>query len=95
MKRIVTGHRNGKSVILDEREIVTVEGFQGKLAMLWQPEQIIPTIPVDENESKKELPTKFPEPGQVFLGYSWVLPDEEVHRIAEGKGIERISHQMN
>ena len=90
MKRVITGHRDGKSVIIDEREILSKEGGLGtaEIAMLWQPAEVIPTIPVDESESKKELSVKFPEPGQVYLGYNWLLPDKEVYKKAEEKGLD-------
>lgn len=90
MKRVVTGHRDGKSVIIDEREIIPRENplFTGELAFIWQPTEVIPTIPVDESESTKELSGKLPEPGQVYLGYSWLYPDKEVYKKAEEKGID-------
>ena len=90
MKRIVTGHRNGKSVILDEREIQPQEmGIgSGELAFLWQPAEVIPSIPVDESECTKELTPIVPGPGQAFLGYNWLYPDTEAFRKAADKGMD-------
>ena len=90
MKRVVTGHRNGKSVILDEREIQPFGNDLGvgDLAFIWQPSEVVPTIPANENECKKELTPIFPGPGQTFLGYNWLYPDKEASQKAADKGID-------
>ncbi len=83
MRRVVTGHRNGKSVIVDDTEFPSMEipahNLIGGLTLthFWETDGI-PTIPLEEGDYKKQLAFKFPEPGGTRAGLAWFPPDEEI-----------------
>lgn len=93
MRRIVTGHRNGKSVIVDDTEIPSTEiptsdligGL--KVTHFWETDGT-PTIPLAEDDFKKKLPFKFPEPGGIRVGLAWLPPDKEVLISAREQNID-------
>jgi hypothetical protein len=80
MRRVVTGHRNGKSVILDDKEIPGQgDAFPGFFP-LWKTESI-PVIPMENEDYKQTLPFHFPEPECTTVVISILPPDDgiEVH----------------
>jgi mannose-6-phosphate isomerase-like protein (cupin superfamily) len=89
MKRIVTGHRNGKSVILDEKEIPAQPIIVGEVFRLWATSSL-PSIPMNERESQKqireELPTK---PGETYFSITVIEPDKVVLNKNKEKGIDQ------
>ena len=93
MRRIVTGHKNGKSVIVDDTEIPSTEipslDLMGglKVTHFWETGGI-PSIPLAEGDLKKNLTFKFPEPGEIRVGLAWLPPDEEVINSAREQNID-------
>jgi len=75
MRRVVTGHRNGKSVILDDAEIPGQGMFGSEMAILWKTEGI-PTIPLKEEDYKKQISIEFPKPEETAMSV-WVCPPEK------------------
>lgn len=94
MRRVITGHRNGKSVILDDAEIPSHDMFGNEGTMLWKTEGT-PTIPVKEDECKKQIPIEFPKPGGTFLNISLFLPDKEVFKNTKEKGVDIVEVWRN
>lgn len=91
MRRIVTGNKDGKSVIIDDAEIPS-EPMAGGLfgvdiATLWAGRTSV-TIPVDESDLKKPLPRGFPKLGEMTVSINRLLPDKEVFRKAKEQGLD-------
>ena len=86
MKRVITGHGNGKSVILDDAEISPTPLMEGKfgseMAVLGGAEGI-PAIPVEDINTIVQVPPGAPKPGRVNVAFAWLSPDEEVFRKAK------------
>jgi mannose-6-phosphate isomerase-like protein (cupin superfamily) len=90
MRRVVTGHRNGKSVILEDAEITGQEmPFEGKMAVLWMT-KTTPIIPFEEKDLKKDFPTSMPKPEEMRLIFAVLPPDEVVFKKAKEKGINPV-----
>jgi hypothetical protein len=89
MRRVVTGHRNGKSVILEDAEIPGQGMFGSEMAGLWKTEGI-PTIPLEEGDLKKHLPSQFPKPGETTIQV-WVCPPEKEYlKKAKENGVDVV-----
>ncbi len=89
MRRVVTGHRNGKSVILEDAEIPAQDIGVGEIARLWKTDGI-PTIPLEERDLKEHLPTRMPKPGETLV-WVWVCtPDEEFFKKAKENGVDVV-----
>jgi mannose-6-phosphate isomerase-like protein (cupin superfamily) len=97
MRRIVTGHRNGKSVILDDTEMPFQFMPQGEWVIPWGTLGI-PNVPLEEGEYEKHLSQmsqraargRVPDPGETVVIISRFLPDEEFLREARNKGIDPV-----
>jgi len=90
MRRVVTGHRNGKSVILDDAEIPGQGRFGSEIAVIWKTEGI-PTIPLKEEDYKKQIPIEFSKLGETHIGI-WVCPpDKEYFKRAKENGVDLIA----
>ena len=63
MRRVVTGHRGGKSVILEDKEISGQDRISADFFPLWKTEGI-PVLPLD-NENYKEPEVKSVSPTAV------------------------------
>ena len=93
MRRIVTGHKNGKSVIVDDTvipsaEIPALEVVGGlKAAHIWKTYGT-PTVPLAEGDLKKNLQFKFHEPGGIRVGIAWLPPDEEIFIKAKEQNLD-------
>jgi mannose-6-phosphate isomerase-like protein (cupin superfamily) len=65
MRRVVTGHKDGKSVVISDGippSSVTLESFSGvEITEIWATEDI-PTIPVKEGDPTVGMPSHFPGP---------------------------------
>lgn len=85
MRRVVTGHHNGKSVILEDKDISS----DGRMFTLWKTEGI-PVIPLENEDYKQPLVFKFPKP-EGTLVCIWVRPpDETILKEAREKGLDSI-----
>jgi hypothetical protein len=87
MRRVVTGHRNGKSVILEDAEIPAHDMFGNEGTMLWKTEGT-PIIPVKEGDLKKHLPFQFPKPRETSLSLAVLPPEKEYLKKAKENGVE-------
>jgi mannose-6-phosphate isomerase-like protein (cupin superfamily) len=87
MRRVVTGHRNGKSVILDDAEISGQGMFGFKTAMLWKT-QGIPTVPRQEKDFKEQLLIEFPKQAETVMGISVFPPDAILLKMAKEQGVD-------
>jgi len=88
MRRVVTGHRNGKSVIVDDAEITGEKGrFGSNMVGVWETDGI-PTIPLREGEYKKQPTFHFPKPGETFVNMWLCPPDEVVHKKVREEGVD-------
>ncbi len=87
MRRVVTGHRNGKSVILDDAEIAGQGTFGSEMFGLWGTDEM-PTIPLENLDYKKQLTMGMPKPGGTAIAL-WVRPpDEEFFKKAKENGVD-------
>lgn len=95
MRRIVTGHRNGKSVILEDKEIPGQgDAFPGFFP-LWKTKGV-PAIPLENEDYKQPLPLHFPEPECTTVLIFVLPPEEVVMKMAKEKGIDmEKAHQDN
>jgi steroid delta-isomerase-like uncharacterized protein len=94
VRRIITAHRDGKSVIVDDSEIPAQPFLGFELAELLEVVGI-PTIPVEEGEYKKELTLRMPDPGGVRIRLAMLRPDEECFRIYKEKRIDPAEEWRN
>jgi mannose-6-phosphate isomerase-like protein (cupin superfamily) len=90
MRRVVTGQRNGKSVILEDAQIPEQEmPFEGKMAVLWMTKTTL-IIPLEEKDFKKDFPPFMPKPEEMRLILAVLPPDEVVFKKAKDKGIDPV-----
>jgi hypothetical protein len=82
VRRIVTGHRNGKSVVLEDAEVPTQGLLGAKVAELWETIGA-PVLPYDGDAYKIPLKFKMPGPGETRLRLT-VIPPEEKHDAGSG-----------
>ena len=87
MRRVVTGHRNGKSVILEDMEIAGQGGAFSGFFPLWKTEGV-PVIPLENEDYKQPIPFHFPEPECTTVMILKVPLDEVLLELAKEKGID-------
>jgi hypothetical protein len=73
VRRIVTGHRNGKSVVLDDAEVPTQDLLGAKVVELWETIGA-PVLPYEGDAYKKPLKFKMPGPGETRLRLTVIPP---------------------
>jgi hypothetical protein len=76
VRRIVTGHRNGKSVVIDDSEMPSQELLGAKIIELWETAGA-PVIPLESEKYKTPLAFKMPAPGETRLRLTVIPPDGE------------------
>jgi quercetin dioxygenase-like cupin family protein len=76
VRRIVTGHRNGKSVVLEDVEVPTQDLLGAKVVELWETIGA-PVLPFGGDAYKTPLKFKMPGPGETRLRLTVIWPDEE------------------
>jgi hypothetical protein len=85
IRRIVTGHRNGKSIVMDDADIPEQELLGAKIFELWETIGT-PAIPVDREKCKTQLSFKMPaQPGDTRLRLTVIPPDEQM----QGSGMHK------
>ena len=78
VRRIVTGHRDGKSVVIDDADIPVQELLGAKIFELWET-MGIPAMPVDREKCKAPLRFKMPaHPGDTRLRLMVIPPDKQM-----------------
>jgi mannose-6-phosphate isomerase-like protein (cupin superfamily) len=76
VRRIVTGSKNGKSVILDDSEISSEDLLGAKVFEIWETTGA-PVLPFDQKNYKKPLRFKMPEPGNTRLRLTVIPPETQ------------------
>jgi mannose-6-phosphate isomerase-like protein (cupin superfamily) len=94
MRRVVTGHRNGKSVILEDKEIPGQGGAFPGFFPLWKTEGI-PVIPLENEDYKQPIPFQFAEPECTTVMILVMPPDEVILKMAQEKGIDLDEFHRN
>jgi len=89
IRRIVTGHKDGKSVVVDDSEIPAQPLLGFKLNELWETIGI-PSIPVGEEDYRKQLYLKMPDAGGIRVRLALLPPDEAFFRDAKEKGTDPV-----
>jgi len=89
IRRVVTGHRNGKSVILDDRQIPTqsIPWGGAELSEVWETVGM-PTVPIKGGDFKQQLTLKMPDAGGTRLRLVLFPPDEEVFEKAKENDVD-------
>jgi mannose-6-phosphate isomerase-like protein (cupin superfamily) len=89
VRRIVTGHRNGKSVIVDDSEIPAQPFLGFELNELWETIGV-PTIPVKEEDYRKGLSMHMPDAGAIRVRLALLPPDEKFFKAAKERGTDPV-----
>jgi mannose-6-phosphate isomerase-like protein (cupin superfamily) len=91
IRRVVTGHRNGKSVVLDDDEIPTqIVSFAGvDYTELWETIGT-PTVPFEGEDLKKQMTIEMPDAGGTRLRLVLIPPDEEILAKAKEEGVDIV-----
>jgi hypothetical protein len=89
MRRVVTGHRNGKSLILEDKEIPGQGDISADFFPLWKTEGI-PVIPLENEDYKQPLLFQFAEP-ECSMVCIWVHKPDEIYW---QKFIEKLSMML-
>jgi quercetin dioxygenase-like cupin family protein len=76
VRRIVTGHRNGKSVVIDDAAIPAQDLLGAKVVELWETSGT-PVIPLESEKYKIPLAFKMPAPGETRLRLTVIPPEGE------------------
>jgi mannose-6-phosphate isomerase-like protein (cupin superfamily) len=93
MRRVVTGHKDGKSVIVDNAEIssedIPAYDILGGIMIspFWETKNT-PSIPVKNEDLIQKPGLPFPGPGGSRVSIAWLPPDEEVINNAKEKGLD-------
>jgi mannose-6-phosphate isomerase-like protein (cupin superfamily) len=91
MRRVVTGHRNGKSVIVDDAEISGQGIFGSEFIGVWETEET-PTIHLEERDQIKQPVYHFPKTGATYFGVVSLPPDELIKKKAKEENIDPDEH---
>jgi len=91
MRRVVTGHRNGKSVIVDDAEISGQGIFGSEFIGVWETKET-PTIPLKERDHTKQPVYHFPKPGGTYFGVVSLPPDEVIKKKAKEEDVDPDEH---
>jgi hypothetical protein len=75
-RRIVTGYRNGKSVVIDDAEVPAQDLLGAKVVELWETVGT-PVIPLESEKYKIPLTFKMPASGETRLRLTVIPPDGE------------------
>ena len=75
MRRVITGHREGKSVIVEDAEVpVGLDYFGMQLIPIWRTE-VVPLIPLKQTDFDVRLPDRNFGSGEVYSGMTVLPPD--------------------
>ncbi len=76
VRRIVTGHRDGKSVVIEDTEVPAQDLLGAKVIELWETIGS-PVLPFNGDKYKTPLKFKMPEPGDTRLRLTMIPPEGE------------------
>ena len=91
MRRVVIGHRNGKSAILEDANISGQGVFGSEFIGVWETEET-PTIPLEERDQFKQPVYHFPKPGGTYFGLVSLPPDEVINKKAKEENVDPGEH---
>jgi mannose-6-phosphate isomerase-like protein (cupin superfamily) len=83
-RRIVTGHRNGKSVVIDDSVTPAQDLLGAKVIELWETVGA-PAISLESDKYKNALTFKMPAPGETRLRLAVIPPDQN----SSGSGMHK------
>ena len=85
IRRVVTGHKDGQSVVIADTDIPDQELLGAKIFELWETTGT-PSIPVDSEKCHFPLKFKMPgQPGETRLRVTVIPPDEQM----QGSGMHK------
>ena len=87
MRRVVTGRKDGKSVVLEDKEIALQGSLDYLSAGLWKTEGI-PTVPLQEKDIQQFAALQFPKPGETTISMYVIPPDKEYFKKAKTVGVD-------
>jgi hypothetical protein len=76
VRRIVTGFKNGKSIVIDDSEVPAHDLLGAKIIELWETAGA-PVIPLESEKYKIPLKFKMPAPGETRLRMTVIPPHGE------------------
>ena len=88
-RRIVTAHRNGKSVVVDDSVLHPKDFMGGRVTELWQT-MGVPAIPLESDDYKKKLTLKMPQAGGTRVRLAIFPPGDAVFQKAKEKGRDPV-----
>ena len=90
MRRVITGHKDGKSVVIDDAEVTTGIGSFGRLLFpIWKAEAV-PPIPLKKTDFNVDVnPANF-KLGEVYTGITILPPDEKYISDAKASGVDAV-----
>jgi mannose-6-phosphate isomerase-like protein (cupin superfamily) len=91
MRRVVTGQKNGKSVVLEDAKISGQGVFGSEFIGVWETKEK-PTIPLEDEDQINQPAYQFPEPGGTLFAVVTLPPDEVIQKNAEKEGIDPDEH---
>lgn len=96
MRRIVTGHKDGKSVFVSDGippRVVTLEtGLE--LTEIWATDDI-PTIPIEQGDPTVEMSSFVPGPAGTRFGLSQVPPQQELDKVLEKVDMAAVGQEFS
>ena len=92
MRRIITGHKEGKSVIIDDTEIsATIGRFGRVITPIWKAEAV-PSIPLEKTDFEVDMnPDNF-KLGEAVTSITVLPPDEKFISDAKASGVDAVEH---
>ncbi len=87
MRRVITGQKNGKAVILDDAEVPSGDAMGMTVTGLWATANT-PTVPIENLDCIKQFKYTFPKPEGTLLWIWTFPPDKVVAKKAKEKGID-------
>ena len=90
MRRIITGHKEGKSVIIDDTEIsATIGRFGRVITPIWKAEAV-PSIPLEKTDFEVDMnPDNF-KLGEAVTSITVLPPDEKFISDAKAGGVDAV-----
>ena len=88
MRRVITGHKDGKSIIVDDAEIpAALDNFGCQLIPIWKTESV-PSIPLKQTDFNVDMNGANFKPGEVLTDIWIQPPDEKVIKDAKKAGVD-------
>jgi mannose-6-phosphate isomerase-like protein (cupin superfamily) len=89
MRRVITGHKDGKSVVVDDAEVLTLGRFGRLLFPIWKAETV-PSIPLKKTDFNVDVNFVNFKLGEVYTGTTILPPDEKYISDAKASGVDAV-----